>query len=145
IKAFEPGLLARAHRGFLYIDEVNLLEDHLVDVLLDVAASGRNVVEREGISVAHPARFVLIGSGNPEEGELRPQLLDRFGFHAEIKTVTDLDLRVKIVEMRESFDRDPESFCAQFKTAQAQLRKRIEQARRLIAKVTIAHELLRRV
>ena len=79
VKAFEPGLLARAHRGFLYIDEVNLLEDHLVDLLLDVAASGENVVEREGLSVRHPARFVLVGSGNPEEGELRPQLLDRFG------------------------------------------------------------------
>jgi magnesium chelatase subunit I len=85
-KAFEPGLLARAHRGFLYIDEVNLLEDHLVDLLLDVAASGENVVEREGLSVRHPARFVLVGSGNPEEGELRPQLLDRFGLSVEVTT-----------------------------------------------------------
>ena len=84
VKAFEPGLLARAHRGFLYIDEVNLLEDHLVDLLLDVAASGENVVEREGLSVRHPARFVLVGSGNPEEGELRPQLLDRFGLSVEV-------------------------------------------------------------
>ena len=89
-RAFEPGLLARAHRGFLYIDEVNLLEDHLVDLLLDVAASGENVVEREGLSVRHPARFVLVGSGNPEEGELRPQLLDRFGLSLEIKTPEDL-------------------------------------------------------
>jgi Mg-chelatase subunit ChlI len=86
VKAFEPGLLARANRGFLYIDEVNLLEDHLVDLLIDVAASGENVVEREGLSVRHPARFVLVGSGNPEEGELRPQLLDRFGLSVEVKT-----------------------------------------------------------
>lgn len=90
VKAFEPGLLARAHRGFLYIDEVNLLEDHLVDVLLDAAASGENVVEREGLSVRHPARFVLVGSGNPEEGELRPQLLDRFGLSVEVRTPLDL-------------------------------------------------------
>src|SRR6267143_241221 len=107
VKAFEPGLLARANRGFLYIDEVNLLDDHLVDVLLDAAASGRNVVEREGISVTHPARFVLIGSGNPEEGELRPQLLDRFGLYTQIATITDLDQRVDIVEKRERFDDDP--------------------------------------
>ncbi|MFZ4406029.1 MAG: ATP-binding protein, partial [Paracraurococcus sp.] len=96
-KAFEPGLLARAHRGFLYIDEVNLLEDHLVDLLLDVAASGENVVEREGLSVRHPARFVLVGSGNPEEGELRPQLLDRFGLSVEVATPTDLPSRVEVV------------------------------------------------
>ena len=92
IKAFEPGLLAKANRGLLYVDEVNLLDDHLVDILLDSAASGWNTVEREGISIRHPARFVLIGSGNPEEGELRPQLLDRFGMHAEIRTVKDLSL-----------------------------------------------------
>jgi Mg-chelatase subunit ChlI len=92
-KAFEPGLLARAHRGFLYIDEVNLLEDHIVDLLLDVAASGENVVEREGLSIRHPARFVLIGSGNPEEGELRPQLLDRFGLSVEVRTPDDLPTR----------------------------------------------------
>ena len=89
VKAFEPGLLAKANRGLLYVDEVNLLDDHLVDILLDSAASGWNTVEREGISIRHPARFVLVGSGNPEEGELRPQLLDRFGMHAEIRTVKD--------------------------------------------------------
>ncbi|MBC8044894.1 MAG: ATP-binding protein, partial [Rhizobacter sp.] len=99
-KSFEPGLLARANRGFLYIDEVNLLEDHLVDVLLDVAQSGRNIVEREGISIQHPAKFVLVGSGNPEEGELRPQLLDRFGLSCSIKTILDLDLRMQIVRLR---------------------------------------------
>ncbi len=98
VKAFEPGLLAKANRGILYVDEVNLLDDHLVDVLLDSAASGWNTVEREGISIRHPAQFVLVGSGNPEEGELRPQLLDRFGMHAEIRTVREPELRVQIVE-----------------------------------------------
>jgi magnesium chelatase subunit I len=145
IKAFEPGLLARSHRGFLYIDEVNLLEDHLVDVLLDVAASGRNVVEREGISVAHPARFVLVGSGNPEEGELRPQLLDRFGFHAEIVTIADLDQRVEIVARREAFERNSSAFCAEIEPKQAQLRRRIARGRRLLDKVRMDHALLRRV
>ncbi|MFM7344458.1 MAG: ATP-binding protein, partial [Tagaea sp.] len=104
-KRFEPGLLARANRGFLYIDEVNLLEDHLVDLLIDVAASGENVVEREGMSVRNPARFVLVGSGNPEEGELRPQLLDRFGLSVEVKTPTDLAARVEVVKRRDAFER----------------------------------------
>jgi Mg-chelatase subunit ChlI len=107
VKAFEPGLLAKANRGLLYVDEVNLLDDHLVDILLDSAASGWNTVEREGISIRHPARFVLVGSGNPEEGELRPQLLDRFGMHAEIRTVKDPALRVKVVEERTAFDQSP--------------------------------------
>ena len=102
VKAFEPGLLARANRGYLYIDEVNLLEDHLVDLLIDVAASGENVVEREGLSVRHPARFVLVGSGNPEEGELRPQLLDRFGLSVEVKTPGTLAERVEVVKRREA-------------------------------------------
>src|SRR6185369_12596708 len=102
-KAFDPGLLARANRGFLYIDEVNLLEDHLVDLLLDVAATGKNKVEREGVSVEHPSQFVLVGSGNPEEGELRPQLLDRFGLHAEVKTENYLQNRIDIVERRERY------------------------------------------
>eukprot|EP00982_Pelagococcus_subviridis_P009265 30916-Pelagococcus_subviridis.AAC.3 len=111
-KAFEPGLLAKeslANRGILYVDEVNLLDDHLVDVLLDSAASGWNTVEREGISICHPARFILIGSGNPEEGELRPQLLDRFGMHAQIKTVK-LPERVRVVEERTAFDTSPNEF-----------------------------------
>ncbi|KAH0445917.1 hypothetical protein IEQ34_025249 [Dendrobium chrysotoxum] len=95
IKAFEPGLLAKANRGILYVDEVNLLDDHLVDILLDAAASGWNTVEREGISLSHPAKFILIGSGNPEEGELRPQLLDRFGMFSEINTVREAELRLK--------------------------------------------------
>jgi magnesium chelatase subunit I len=114
VKAFEPGLLAKANRGILYVDEVNLLDDHLVDVLLDSAASGWNTVEREGISIRHPARFVLVGSGNPEEGELRPQLLDRFGMHAEIRTVKEPELRVQIVEQRSDFDQNPNSFMIQY-------------------------------
>ena len=123
VKSFEPGLLARANRGFLYIDEVNLLEDHLVDLLLDVAVTGRNRVERESISIEHPARFVLIGSGNPEEGELRPQLQDRFGLHVEVKTEGDLTQRVAIVERREAFDRASEAFRLSFAPEQEQLRE----------------------
>ena len=112
VKAFEPGLLARANRGFLYIDEVNLLEDHLVDLLIDVAASGENLVEREGLSMRHPARFVLIGSGNPEEGELRPQLLDRFGLSLEVKTPSDIKTRIEVVRRRDAFERDRAGFVA---------------------------------
>jgi magnesium chelatase subunit I len=145
VKAFEPGLLARANRGFLYIDEVNLLEDHLVDVLLDVAASGRNVVEREGVSIGHPARFVLVGSGNPEEGELRPQILDRFGLHAHIVTISDLDLRVQIVERRERFERDPIAFRAEIKAEQTRIRQRIMHAKRHLSEVTMDHDLVRRI
>jgi magnesium chelatase subunit I len=128
-KAFEPGLLARANRGFLYIDEVNLLEDHLVDVLLDVAASGENVVEREGLSIRHPARFVLIGSGNPEEGELRPQLLDRFGLSVDVKTPGDVRTRVEVVRRRDSFERDTESFIALWDPEEARIRAQILAAR----------------
>jgi magnesium chelatase subunit I len=129
-KHFEPGLLARAHRGFLYIDEVNLLEDHLVDLLLDVAASGENVVEREGLSVRHPARFVLIGSGNPEEGELRPQLLDRFGLSVEVATPTILAERVEVVRRRDAFDRDPAAFVASWTDRDAAIGDSIAAARR---------------
>ncbi len=128
-KRFEPGLLARAHRGFLYIDEVNLLEDHLVDVLLDVAASGENVVEREGLSVRHPARFVLVGSGNPEEGELRPQLLDRFGISVDVRTPTDIDERMEVVRRREAYEQDPEAFVARWKRADGAVRRKIQTAR----------------
>ncbi len=144
-KRFDPGLLARANRGFLYIDEVNLLEDHLVDLLLDVAATGINRVERESVSVEHPARFVLIGSGNPEEGELRPQLLDRFGLHVEVKTEEMLDHRVKIVERREAFDRDREGFRAAFADEQKQLRKKITSARKNFANVNVERALLRQI
>lgn len=141
-KAFEPGLLARAHRGFLYIDEVNLLEDHLVDVLLDVAASGENVVEREGLSVRHPARFVLVGSGNPEEGELRPQLLDRFGLSVEVKTPTDLATRIDVVRRRDQFERDPASFIQHYKSQDAHIRAKLEAARRLLPTVKTSDHIL---
>lgn len=145
VKAFEPGLLARANRGFLYIDEVNLLDDYLADVLLDAAASGRNVVEREGISISHPARFVLVGSGNPEEGQLRPQLLDRFGLFTQVTTITDLDQRVEIVERREQYERDPVSFQTCFKADQDRMRKRLTRAKKLCAQVEINRDILLRV
>ncbi|KAI5057890.1 hypothetical protein GOP47_0027905 [Adiantum capillus-veneris] len=141
VKAFEPGLLAKANRGILYVDEVNLLDDHLVDVLLDSAASGWNTVEREGISISHPARFILIGSGNPEEGELRPQLLDRFGMHAQVGTVRDAELRVKIVEERARFDQDPKTFRESYKEEQEKLQNQISLARTLLPQVKISHEI----
>ena len=136
-KAFEPGLLARANRGFLYIDEVNLLEDHLVDLLIDVAASGENVVEREGLSVRHPARFVLVGSGNPEEGELRPQLLDRFGLSVEVRTPDAIPDRISIVRRRDSFDRDRAAFAAEWAAEDAAVRARILAARALLPEVEV--------
>jgi magnesium chelatase subunit I len=136
VKAFEPGLLARAHRGFLYVDEVNLLEDHLVDLLIDVAASGENVVEREGLSVRHPARFVLVGSGNPEEGELRPQLLDRFGLSVEVSTPTELAQRVEVVRRRDAFERDPGSFLATCQPQDDRIRRQLLRARARLPGVT---------
>jgi len=129
-KLFESGLLARAHRGFLYIDEVNLLEDHLVDLLLDVAVSGENVVEREGLSIRHPARFVLIGSGNPEEGELRPQLLDRFGLSVEVRTPDDVTTRVEVVRRRDAFERNSDAFMDAWQPEEEAMRKRIVSARK---------------
>ncbi len=141
VKAFEPGLLAKANRGLLYVDEVNLLDDHLVDILLDSAASGWNTVEREGISIRHPARFVLVGSGNPEEGELRPQLLDRFGMHAEIRTVKDPILRVKVVEERTSFDQDPMIWINNYESKQQELRDRIVAAQNFLPNVKIDYDL----
>jgi magnesium chelatase subunit I len=141
VKAFEPGLLAKANRGILYVDEVNLLDDHLVDVLLDSAASGWNTVEREGISICHPARFILVGSGNPEEGELRPQLLDRFGMHAQIGTVREPDLRVKIVEQRALFDQNPKEFRDKYQVDQEKLMKQIVDARQRLKEVTIDYDL----
>ncbi len=141
VKAFEPGLLAKANRGLLYVDEVNLLDDHLVDILLDSAASGWNTVEREGISIRHPARFVLVGSGNPEEGELRPQLLDRFGMHAEIRTVKDPLLRVKVVEERTSFDQTPQLWLENYAEQQQALRDRIVAAQKLLPTVELEYDL----
>lgn len=140
VKAFEPGLLAKANRGILYVDEVNLLDDHLVDVLLDSAASGWNTVEREGISIRHPARFVLVGSGNPEEGELRPQLLDRFGMHAEIRTVKEPALRVQIVEQRADFDQNPQEFLEKYQPQQEALQKQLINAQERLSSVKIDYD-----
>lgn len=134
-KAFQPGLLARANRGFLYIDEANLLEDHLVDVLLDVAASGENVVEREGLSIRHPARFVLVGSGNPEEGELRPQLLDRFGLSVEVTTPVDIPTRIEVLRRRDGFERDPDAFLAQWAPHETRLRSKLVSARKRLGAI----------
>ncbi len=131
-KAFEPGLLARANRGYLYIDEVNLLEDHIVDLLLDVAQSGENVVEREGLSIRHAARFVLVGSGNPEEGELRPQLLDRFGLSVEVVSPRDVATRVEVIRRRDAYDNQPETFMSTWKPKDARLQGKILKARKVL-------------
>ena len=141
VKAFEPGLLAKANRGILYVDEVNLLDDHLVDVLLDSAASGWNTVEREGISIRHPARFVLVGSGNPEEGELRPQLLDRFGMHAEIRTVKEPVLRVQIVEQRTDFDQKSQEFLENYQPQQVELQEQLVNAQERLKSIEIDYDL----
>ncbi len=145
VRAFEPGLLAKANRGLLYVDEVNLLDDHLVDVLLDSAASGWNTVEREGISVRHPARFVLIGSGNPEEGELRPQLLDRFGMSVEVRTVREAKLRVQVVDQRTAFDNDPESFSDSVQEKQESLQQKVVDAQNILNEVFIEEDLRLRI
>ena len=137
---FEPGLLARANRGILYVDEINLLDDHLVDVLLDSAASGWNTVEREGISIKHPAKFILVGSGNPEEGELRPQLLDRFGMHAEIRTIREPNLRVKIVEERINFDSTPQIWFDKYEQEQLAIQNRIVTAQNSLNNVQITKD-----
>jgi magnesium chelatase subunit I len=142
IKAFEPGLLARANGGFLYIDEVNLLEDHIVDLLLDVAASGENVVEREGLSVRHPARFVLVGSGNPEEGELRPQLLDRFGLSVEVRTPQDLAQRVEILKRCDAFEREPEAFVERWRREERKALRMIARGRAALAEVAVPDSVL---
>ena len=141
-KAFEPGLLAKAHRGFLYIDEINLLEDHLVDLLLDVAASGENVVEREGLSVRHRAKFVLIGSGNPEEGELRPQLLDRFGLSVEVRTPQEIESRVEIMKRCAAHEQDAESFAEDWAEDEAATLKRIARGRKKVAAMTVPDTVL---
>jgi magnesium chelatase subunit I len=127
-KKFEPGVLAEANRNILYVDEVNLLDDHLVDVLLDAAAMGVNVVEREGVSVWHPARFILVGTMNPEEGELRPQLLDRFGLCVDVTGIRDVKDRVEIIERREAWEEDPEGFAAEYADAESAEAARIATA-----------------
>ncbi len=143
-KAFEPGLLARAHRGFLYVDEVNLLEDHLVDLLLDAAATGENVVEREGVSVRHPSRFVLVGSGNPEEGELRPQLLDRFGLAVDVRTPTEIATRIEVIKRRDAFDRDPSAFMTLWAKADSKVRRQLEKARTRLEALDVSDAVLER-
>lgn len=141
-KQFEPGLLAKAHRGFLYIDEINLLEDHVVDLLLDVAASGENLVERDGLSIRHPARFVLVGSGNPEEGELRPQLLDRFGLSVEVRTPEDIADRVEIMKRCDANEQDGPRFAAAWADEDAQVLKRIAKAKAALPKVETPESIL---
>jgi magnesium chelatase subunit I len=141
-KRFEPGLLAKAHRGFLYIDEINLLEDHIVDLLLDVAASGENLVERDGLSIRHNARFVLIGSGNPEEGELRPQLLDRFGLSVDVKTPERIEDRVEIMRRCDAQEQDAVAFKALWQADDAKILRRIARAKASLAAVTISDDML---
>ena len=141
-KKFESGVLAQANRGILYVDEINLLDDHIVDLLLDSAAMGVNTVEREGISFSHPANFILVGTMNPEEGELRPQLLDRFGLSVNIKGIKDPKKRVDIVKYRSEFEKNPDDFIKNWKDEEEKLRSKIENARTLIKDVTISDEML---
>ncbi|MEU4918577.1 putative cobaltochelatase [Streptomyces parvus] len=145
VKAFEPGLLADAHRGILYVDEVNLLHDHLVDLLLDAAAMGASYVEREGVSVRHAARFLLVGTMNPEEGELRPQLLDRFGLTVEVSASRDTDERVEVVRRRLAYDDDPGGFAARWAEEEGALRERIAAARVLLPRVVLGDGVLRQI
>ena len=143
VRALQPGLLAAANRGFLYIDEINLLDDHLVDVLLDAAAMGVNVIEREGVSFSHPARFILIGTMNPQEGDLRPQILDRIGLQVDVETLDSVEERMRVVEVVEEFERDPTTFAAGCAGEQKELRDRIEAARRTVDEVDVPTEILR--
>jgi len=145
IKALEPGILAAANRGILYIDEVNLLDDHVADVLLDSAAMGVNIVEREGVSVAHPSKFILVGTMNPEEGEIRPQLLDRFGLQVSVVGIDDVDQRMQIAKMAEAFDADPDGFAEKNQGSQAEMKERISQARKLLRQVSMSDDLLRSI
>lgn len=144
-KAFQPGLLAQANRGYLYIDEVNLLEDHIVDLLLDVAQSGENVIEREGLSIRHAARFVLVGSGNPEEGELRPQLLDRFGLSVDVSSPTDIEERIEVIRRRDAYENDNAAFMLRWQAEDAALRDRILNARKALTKLKTPESALRDV
>jgi magnesium chelatase subunit I len=141
-KRFEPGILAEANRNFLYIDEVNLLEDHIVDLLLDSAAMGINTFEREGISFTHPARFILVGTMNPEEGELRPQLLDRFGLCVQVNSLRDKSLRMEVLKRKAEFDDDPEGFLRKWEPEQKKLLEKILKAKENLKKVEIDDEVL---
>jgi magnesium chelatase subunit D len=145
VKAFEPGLLADAHRGILYVDEVNLLHDHLVDLLLDAAAMGASYVEREGVSVRHASKFLLVGTMNPEEGELRPQLLDRFGLTVEVTASREPDQRVEVVRRRLAYDDDPAGFAARWEEEEAAVRQRIIAARQLLPQVRLGDGALRQI
>ncbi|BFO20414.1 hypothetical protein SHKM778_68020 [Streptomyces sp. KM77-8] len=145
VKAFEPGLLADAHRGILYVDEVNLLHDHLVDLLLDAAAMGASYVEREGVSVRHASKFLLVGTMNPEEGELRPQLLDRFGLTVEVAASREPDQRVEVVRRRLAYDDDPAGFAARWDGEEAAVRARIVAARELLPSVRLGDGALRQI
>jgi len=140
-RGFEPGLLANTHRGLLYVDEVNLLDDHLVDILLDAAASGSTIVEREGVSVKHPSKFILIGSGNPEEGEIRPQLLDRFGLYTEITTVQDPSKRLQIIEARTDYDKRAECWSHAYSKAESYLKEKVIRSRYLLQFVILPNKL----
>lgn len=142
-KRFEPGILARANGNILYVDEVNLLDDHIVDLLLDAAAMGVNYIEREGISYSHPSRFMLVGTMNPEEGDLRPQLLDRFGLMVEVKGETDESRRLEVIRRRMEFERDPEGFCAGYEESNAALRDRIVEARKAVMDMEPDDDVLR--
>jgi magnesium chelatase subunit D len=145
IKALEPGILASANRGILYIDETNLLDDHVADVLLDSAAMGVNIVEREGVSIAHPSKFILVGTMNPEEGELRPQLLDRFGLQVSVTSIEDVDRRMQIAKMAEAFEADPEGFAIECQSRQDELKQKISLARKILCHVTLSEDLLRTI
>lgn len=141
-KRFEPGVLAEANRGILYVDEVNLLDDHIVDVLLDSAAMGVNTVEREGVSFTHPANFMLVGTMNPEEGELRPQLLDRFGLCVQIEGILDPDQRVDVIRRRVAFEEDPTGFCVEWEPEQKKLRQKVITAKKALPKVRVPDKML---
>ena len=145
VMALEPGLLADANRGILYVDEINLLDDHICDVLLDAAALGTNVVEREGVSVSHPARFLLVGTMNPEEGDLRPQLADRIGLRVEVEALGDPDLRAEVIRRREAFTRDPEAFRAVWAEAEEALAATLQEARARLDDVSVAADTYRTI
>lgn len=144
-KKFEPGILAEANRGILYVDEVNLLDDHIVDVLLDAAAMGVNTVEREGVSFSHPCEFVLVGTMNPEEGEIRPQLLDRFGLCVQVEGIADIDDRKAVVQKRLDFDQDPETFFESWQVQEKELSNKITKASQLLPEVKLTEQTLERI
>lgn len=144
-KQFEPGILAQANRNILYVDEINLLDDHVVDVLLDAAAMGINTVEREGVSYAHPAKFVLVGTMNPEEGDIRPQLLDRFGLSVVVTGEHELEKRIEVIKRRLAYEKNADKFIAEYQVEQEKLAQKIMQARKVLPTVTISDELLFKV